>query len=151
MKKSNLPGCILAFCIACIALMAVVAVISLFGTSIRRLYATELTEDLATLEKMSHGHISRYGVRDGEIWVTVIDRQGYDHLHHLKHNGLSQGEALERVAQKKAQLRKASGWWRTWKSDLLVGLVILYIAVCVFAGLRALFPSSPPSSGVADS
>jgi len=62
--------------------------------------------NVATVQSMADGAISAYEVQRGQIFVTVVDRYGDAHIHVLQHEGMSQEDALECLAEKKAELER---------------------------------------------
>lgn len=63
---------------------------------------------MATLESLTDGSVGVFKVGRGQVLVTVVDPYGDAHVHVLNHDGMSEADALARVAKKKAELDKAA-------------------------------------------
>ena len=71
----------------------------------RKLEASQLELDLATLAQITDGSIS-HELRWGRIFVTTRDKFRDGHVHLLHHPGVSKRDALKIVTEKETELRQ---------------------------------------------
>ncbi|MBA4386736.1 MAG: hypothetical protein C0404_02075 [Verrucomicrobia bacterium] len=90
-----------------VAAVRIVAVICLglgFGVSCQPDFSHQRKTTLQRVQQMTSGSIRHYEEKYGEIFISIGDKYGDNHVFMLMHPGVTREQALEALRAKKADL-----------------------------------------------
>ena len=86
--------------------LVVGSALCLGATGCRQQQSSAFPLSVETVRQMSPTNTAQisFQERDGEIFVTVVDKLGDGHIHKLSYEGISRQQALELLKQKQTEL-----------------------------------------------